>query len=249
MQTIAITGASSGIGRELALNLACKDSRLLISSRSKENLQIVANELENLGAKSEIFAFDVSCEKSSYEWCEYIFRQRVDILILNAGISSGLDESAKKQIQITKVNCLGIANTIFYAVEKMQKQEAIKGKKGHIVLIASIASFIALPNAPSYSASKHYVKALGEALSLAYPDICFTVVCPGFIKTNLTKHIDIKNMMSVEFAAKKIVKAIKQEKALLVFPFYVAFVAKIYNILPLCVKKIFRGFFTKKSRL
>ena len=249
MKNIAITGASSGIGKELALSFASSKVNLFINSRSKESLNLLAKDLKELGAKVSLKAFDVSCEEEALKWCDEIFKQRLDLLILNAGISSGLDESPEKQIQISKVNALGVANIIFHAVKRMQEQELIQGKRGQIVLIASIASFLALPNAPAYSASKHYVKALAEALSIAYPELCFSVICPGFIKTELTKHINIKNMMDVKKAAKKIVRAIEKEKNIYSFPFHTALGAKIYNLLPFCVKKRLKLLFTQRSRL
>lgn len=239
---IAITGASKGLGKHLALNLASQNRHFFLSARDEEALKQSKQDLEKLACSAEFYSFDVGDERMSYEWCERIFKQRLDLLILNAGISSGLDDSAKKQIQVSKVNCLGVANIIFHALEYMQKQELIGGKRGHIVLMASIASFVCLPNAPSYSASKHYLKSLAQSLSMAYPEIKITLICPGFIKTELTKHINNKYinkiMLDVDVAAKKITKAIEKEKRFYAFPFYLFFLAKLYSLLPKCLQKI-----------
>ncbi|KGI55950.1 SDR family NAD(P)-dependent oxidoreductase [Campylobacter sp. MIT 97-5078] len=244
----AITGASSGIGIELALLLAQEKTTLFLNARDETRLKKVQAKAQEFGSKAFVYAFDVCDEKACKAWCEELFKEPLDLLILNAGISSGDDESEQKQIQIAKTNVLGITNLIFYTINAMQKQE-FKGKfKGQIVLVSSIASLLALPNAPTYSASKHFVTALCEALSLAHPEICFTCICPGFIKTNLTKHLKLK-MMEANAASFQILNAIKAKKKKFIFPFHIALIAKLYAFLPFFIKRYFVRFLQKRAKL
>lgn len=235
---IAITGASSGIGKEIALCLASPQMSLYLAGRNIQRLADIKESCTNLGAKVQESAFDVRNESESKQWCENIFKEYVDLLIINAGMALGDDESAKQHIQVAQTNVMGVANIAFYALEKMQQQEKIKGHRGQIVLIASIASLLAMPNAQSYSASKHFVRILGEALNLSYPDITITTICPGFITTPLTAHLSPWiPMMNPKQAAEKILAASAKRKSLYIFPFWLGLGARFYNLLPLCFKR------------
>nr|QGT50276.1 SDR family oxidoreductase [uncultured Helicobacter sp.] len=237
-QRIAITGASSGIGKEIALYLASPQTSLYLTGRDTQRLADIKESCVNQGAKVQENTFDVRNESACQQWCEDIFQERVDLLIINAGMALGEDESANQQIQVAQTNVMGVANIVFYALEKMQQQEKIKGYRGQIVLIASIASLLAMPNAQSYSASKHFVRILGEALNLSYPDITITTICPGFITTPLTAHLaQWIPMMSAKQAARKILAASAKRKWLYIFPFWLGFAARFYNLLPLCIKR------------
>lgn len=247
MQNIAITGASSGLGKALALLFAKEGARLFLNARTKQNLEKLQTQIQNLGASARIFAFDVSDEKACKAWCDELFKQEIDILILNAGMACDDDISEQRQIQVTKTNVLGISNIIFYAITAMKKQELKQGFKGQIVLISSVASLLTLPNAPCYSASKHFVSALSKALSLAEPEICFTLIRPGFIHTKLTQHIKLK-MMPLSKASEKIHKAIKARKNLS-FPWHIVFFARIFSYFPPFLQRLFVPYLNKRARL
>ena len=249
-KSIAITGASRGLGCELALNFAQKGVKFFLNARDESALKALKNELEARDCEVEIAAFDIADENLSKAWCESIFKENLDLLILNASISSGVDESAHKQIEISRINVLGTAAPLFYALEKMSAQALNEsGFKGQIAFISSIATLLALTNAPAYSASKHFSRTLGEALALAYPQICFSMICPGFIKTDLTKHIKNLKMMSVSTAAFKITKAIQAKKRFYAFNFSTFLIAKIYNLCPFFIKKIFVNFLKNRAKL
>lgn len=247
-QRIAITGASSGIGENLALNFAKKGVHFYLNARNLQRLESIKEKLEKMGSSVEICAFDVSDENKMKEWIEHIFQTRLDLLILNAGISSGKEFTAQKELEVAKINALGVANGLFYAFFKMKQQELINQTRGQIVLLSSVASLLSLPNAPAYSASKHFVSSLGEAMALNDENITITTICPGFIKTPLTAHLKLK-MMSVEFAAFKITKAIKAKKRTFIFPLKTAFLAKFYDILPFFAKKKFVSFLKNKTKM
>ncbi|RDU64968.1 short-chain dehydrogenase [Helicobacter didelphidarum] len=253
MKNIAITGANSGIGKQLALDFAkhsCENTTLFLAGRNVERLENVAKEVESYNAVAQISAFDVTNLASCKEWCEEIFASRLDLLIINAGISIGNDESALHHIKVAQTNTMGVANLVFFALEMMKKQD-FKGRfRGHIVLVASVASLLAMPNAPSYSASKNFVRILGEALSLSNSDICITTICPGFIETPLVQHLQGKvPMMNVKVASNKIIKAIQKQKNLSIFPSYFGWLVRFYNILPFVIKRYFLWIFKYFGKL
>ncbi len=251
--SVAITGASSGIGRALALEFAKnhKSITLHIAGRNEARLQESKEQilLCNPTAKVLLQCFDVSSEKAVKQWCENIFQSRVDIVIMNAGVAMGEEQSAAKHSEICKINALGVAFGSFYALESMSRQEVISGKRGQIVLISSIAALLALPNAPSYSASKIFVKTLGESLSVGQSEVCVTTICPGFIRTPLTQFIHpLVPQMSIESAVRKMYKVIIKGRRFYAFPWWLAFGARFYNVLPFWCKRAFvRMFHTMGS--
>lgn len=250
MRHVAITGASGGIGRELALRFAKNGDRLSINSRDKNKLDNLKNELESLTLEVETYAFDVRDLQACKEWLENVFKNRVDILIINAGIGLKDDRSPAAHINLVQTNVLGVANIIFHAMQKMNIQDNKGGYRGQIVLIASIASLLAMPNASSYSASKAFVRTLGEALSIAQDDIAITTIAPGFIRTNLTSHLpSYILMLSLESATDKIMNAIECKKRLSIFPLWLSILARFYNILPFFIKLRLRKVFTKLGSL
>lgn len=255
---VAITGASSGIGRALALEFAKNHRRitLYLAGRNEIRLQESKEQIlsQNPTAKVLLHCFDVSSEKEVKQWCENIFQSRVDIVVMNAGVAMGMEQSVLKHNEICKTNALGVAFGSFYALESMRKQEIVNeifgGKKGQIVLISSIAALLALPNAPSYSASKTFVKALGESLAIAQNEVCVTTICPGFIRTPLTEFIHpLVPQMNVESAVKKMYKAIIKRKRFYAFPWWLAFGARFYNLLPFWLKKAFVRMLCTMGRL
>ena len=251
--SVAITGASSGIGRALALEFAKnhKNITLHLAGRNEARLQESKEQIlsHNPAAQVLLQCFDVSDEEAVKQWCENIFQSRVDMVIMNAGVAMGEEQSAAKHSEICKTNALGVAFGSFYALESMNKQDFVYGSKGQIVLISSIAALLALPNAPSYSASKIFVRALGESISVGQSDVCVTTICPGFIRTPLTQFIHpLVPQMSVESAVKKMYNAIIKGKRFYAFPWWLAFGARFYNILPFWCKRAFvRMFHTMGS--
>ena len=239
--SVAITGASSGIGRALALCFAKEATSLHITGRNIMRLEQTKEAILALNPQAQvhIYCFDVSDKLETKRWCEAIFATRLDVLILNAGVAMGEKESIQKHLQICHTNAMGVAYASFYALESFQKQEKILNSRGQLVFISSIAALLSLPNAPSYSASKQFVKSLAESLSVSQKDVCITTICPGFIKTPLTDYIHPAiPQMSVESAAEKMYRAIKKGKSFVAFPWWLAFGARFYDFLPLSLKRL-----------
>ena len=211
---------------------------MIICGRNKERLYETGAICREKGAEVITYLFDVTDAFAAQEAILDADSQHpIDLLIANAGISGGVlgePEGGAQTRQIFNTNVFGVANCVLPALERMRKR-----KSGQIAVIASIAGYRGLPSAPAYSASKACVKAWGEALRgwLMPENIKVNVVCPGFIKTPLTDKNAFKMpfLMQPEKAARIIAKGIKKNKAIIAFPWPMAFAAWLMSALPACI--------------
>ncbi len=234
-KTILITGATSGLGRALAVLYADKDRHLLLSGRNAERLAEVEKLCREKGATVECKALDITdsdlAKRQITQWDE---KSPIDLVIANAGISGGTGGGGESTVQAEEImytNILGVLNTIHPLIPRM-----IARKKGQIGIISSIASFRAMPGAPAYSTSKAAVRFYGEALRplLARDGVKVSVICPGFIKTPMT---DVNNfkmpfLMTAEKAANIIRRGLDQNRGRIAFPFPMYFIVWLLSILP-----------------
>jgi NADP-dependent 3-hydroxy acid dehydrogenase YdfG len=165
MRTAVITGASSGIGRALALRYARDGARLGVLGRDRARLNHVAADCRQLGADVREGVVDVRDRQEMQAWVEdYDAAWPVDVLIANAGIMAGSPadgevESAEDSRAIIETNVIGVLNSIHPLLPRM-----ISRGRGQIGIISSLAGFIPLSDAPSYCASKAAVLSYGLAL-------------------------------------------------------------------------------------
>lgn len=186
---IWITGASSGIGKSLAIELSRQNTKLILSSRNKIALDAVKSLCDN---KEEIFILPLDLEN------EMDFDLKVkqglahfghlDMLINNGGISqrSYATETSievdKKLMAVNYIGTVGLTKTVLpYFVTQ---------KRGHIVVVTSIVGKIGTPLRSSYAATKHALHGFFDSLRAeVYKDnIKITLVCPGFVNTNVSKN-------------------------------------------------------------
>ena len=223
---IWITGASSGIGEALAYSMAFKGAKLILSARRIEALENVkANCKKNGNSAVKILPLDVSDEDSlasSSVEAKSLFGG-IDILINNAGISQrGLAKDILMEVErrVFEVNYFGTV-----ALTKLVLADMIERKTGHIVVVSSTAGMVSTPLRSSYAASKHALHGHFNALRSEVHDdnIKVTIVCPGFINTEITKKAlksdgsELNEMgeaqkkgMDVNEFTKKMVRAIEQ---------------------------------------
>lgn len=220
-KTILITGASSGIGKGLAIIYAAPDITLLLMGRNEERLREVESLCLQKGATVESSVLCVTSrsafEEKILEWDD---RFRIDLLIANAGISGGDDDDSRSDVrfrEIMDINLAGTFNTVNPLIPRM-----IARKSGHIVLMSSMAGYRGIPNAPAYSVSKVAVRAYGDSLRplLKREGITVSTIFPGFVKTPLT---DVNNfsmpfLMDVDRAAEIIKCGLDAKKASIAFP-------------------------------
>ncbi|MBM5782047.1 MAG: SDR family NAD(P)-dependent oxidoreductase [Pelagibacterales bacterium] len=223
-QNIVITGASSGIGKALAIAYSKQAVNLFLGARNLDKLQEVKQICQELNSQINVFCskIDVKDEQKMLNWISEIEQKfQIDLVIANAGISAGTasgTESSQQIKEIFAVNVDGVLNTINPTILKMKER-----KKGQIAIISSLAGFRGLPSSPAYSASKAAVRVYGEALrgNLASFGIEVSVICPGYIKTPMTdvNEFPMPFLMKPEICAKKIINGLRKNKSRISFPF------------------------------
>lgn len=237
-KSIFITGASSGIGRAIAIQFAGPKITLHLCGRNKERLEQTAKNCEEKGATVHLFLFDATNKEASHKAVlEADTLCPIDLIIANAGVSGGVlgkEDSIESMRQIFDTNIYGVINTVLPLIEIFKKRN-----KGQITLMSSIAGFRGLMNCPAYSASKNFVKAWGEALrgALKENNIKVNVICPGFVKTPLTDQNLFKMpfLMQPEKAAQIIKKGILKNKGIIAFPKIMHFSIALLTALPRCL--------------
>ena len=185
-KVIAITGASSGIGRATALKLAAGGAKLVLGARREDGLLAVAGEIDDAGGTAVVRALDVRDPASVRNFVEHgldVFG-RLDVLVNNAGIGpiSLLDDLEVKDWEaMVDVNLKGALHALAAVLPVFRRQES-----GHLVNVVSVAGMAGVsPRMAVYAATKNAVRTLGEGLRVeAGPNLRVTNVSPGFVRTN-----------------------------------------------------------------
>lgn len=233
-RVVVITGAASGIGRQLSLLLAAEGGRIGAIDRQVEGLETLRAQLD--GRALATIQADVTDRAGLEHAVAQIERQLgpTDILIANAGIgfeTSALSFDAGDINAQIRVNLEGVVNSINAVVGGMCKR-----RQGQLVAISSLASYRGLPRMAGYCASKAGVNSLMEAIrvELAPLGIACTTICPGWIRTALTANAKLPTlkMMDVETAARRILWAIRHRKTFYAFPAGNAWQVRLLRYLP-----------------
>lgn len=235
-KNILITGASSGIGRELAMQLAKQGNRLFLVSRRTALLEGLANTMPNHSLGHKFFSCDVT---QSDQWAavhEYFFEQaiRPDVLILNAGIGGGFNAAQINMVDMRRqveVNFWGVVQPLSLFLPEM-----IKHREGLVAVMGSLAGYRGLPNSAPYSISKAALAILVECLriDLYKSGIHFTLISPGFVKTPMTdlNRFPMPFLMPVEKAARIIIRGLEKKKTEIHFPYRLSLLVKAAQWLP-----------------
>ncbi len=189
-----ITGASTGIGYELAKLFAKDKHNLILVSRNKIKLESVKNELEKYNIDIKILALDLLKSediKNIFNYVE-INKLNIDILVNNAGIGTFGDFNDiewKKDEELIDINIKALTQLTKYFLPKI-----LECKNGGILNVASTAAFCSGPRMAAYYASKAYVLNLTEAIYEEYKDngIKISCLCPGPVKTSFQGKAGIK---------------------------------------------------------
>jgi hypothetical protein len=180
MATALITGASNGIGLELARRLAADGTDLILVARSVDKLQSIADELSGLhGIKAGVIGQDLGYEGAAEELMQKLGDQRVDMLINNAGFGefgTFIDADIKRLNQMVQLNVAALTSLAHAMGRRMVAQGS-----GQILNVASIAGFMPGPGAAVYYATKAYVLSFSDALNyeLKSHNVQVTTLCPG----------------------------------------------------------------------
>ncbi len=235
-KVILITGASSGIGYNLALQLAKEKCSLALLARRKDVLDNLAGSLRKSGCKASAFECDVTDLSSVNKAFSQVKKEfgRIDIAVLNAGVSGR--SSVKKfdagsAAETINVNVNGIINCFNEILPYFLNE-----RKGMIVGISSLADGRGFPKSGVYCASKAAASIFLESMraELKAFGIKVITVKPGFVKTPMTDKNDFKMpfLMSPEKAVKIIISGIKKEKRIIQFPLFTVLGSKLLKYMP-----------------
>lgn len=240
---IAITGASSGLGRALAIVYADPGVTLHLSARDAGRLAAVAATCRSLGAGVTETLADVSDRQAMESWIESLTGglSQIDLVIANAGISagpgSGNTETPDQVQAIFATDVAGVFNTVLPAIAVMAKQPVgPNGDRGRIAIIGSIAGLIALPTTPAYSAAKAALDfwTRASAPNLAREGIALTLVRPGFIRTRMTagNPYRMPGLMDADQAGARIRAGLAAGRACITFPYWFGLAARFGDLMP-----------------
>lgn len=235
-----ITGASSGLGRELALQMARDGWSVAVSARSAEKLDSLVTEAEGVRGRVVAFPLDVTDADAVGRTVERIESELgpLDQVILNAGTHQPTPVHEFKASDFRKLVDLNLMGTIHCLEVLIARFRARRA--GRIAVVASVAGYTGLPQASAYGMTKAGLINLCEALRVELkPDnITVQVVNPGFVRTPLTDRNDFPMpfLMEVEDAARALYKGLSRGSFEITFPRRFTYMVKLLRILPYPLK-------------
>ena len=235
--TILITGASSGIGRALALQLAGPGRKIILWGRDAARLQTAANACEAKGAETEIERLDfMDVEAMIVRLAALDARLPLDLAIFNAGIGGSVppEHAAEDPVRARAMAEVNFTAPVTGA-SLIAGHMAERGS-GHIVLVGSVAGAYPLPMAPAYAGAKAGLAQFADALSLRMKKygVAVTLVLPGFVDTPMSQGLKEPRpfLISADRAAAIIARKIAQGASRVVLPWQFALIMTVSKILP-----------------
>ena len=224
---VLITGASSGIGKEAAIEFAKLGANIVLVARRKEKLEKVSNKLKEFHISTLICQCDISKKDQVKEMSKIVLEKfdSIDILVNNAGfaIYGAVSDLTIDEIESQmKTNYFGMIYCIKNFLPSM-----LKKKSGHIVNVASVAASFGLPGIASYCASKFAMLGFSEGLKHELKDtgVGITVVSPIMVRTDFFDHPSFEKMpkyspisLSSKTVAKTILKAANSPRLEIIVP-------------------------------
>ena len=188
-KTVLITGASSGIGEELAWQLGQAGAHLTLTARRTELLDALAQRIAATGAPRPLV---VPCDVTRDGDVERAVAEttsrwgRLDVVIANAGfgiVGAFRDLSVSDYRRQLETNVFGVLRTIYAALPDIERA------RGNVVIIGSVAGWVASPNGSPYAMSKFAVRALADAVTpeLALTGVTVTLISPGFVASDIRR--------------------------------------------------------------
>lgn len=238
-KTVLITGASSGIGKGLALEIAARGGRLALLARREEVLSEIVDEIKAQSGTAIAIVADVRDSKAVRAAADRCRAELgpIDVMIANAGI--GTTEPASRldpeQVaQVIDINVLGAVNSVAAVIPEM-----VERGSGQLVAISSLAAYRGVAKSAAYCASKAALSSFFESLriDLRHTGVTVTIIHPGFIKTPLTagRAAKMPYLMELDDAVKKIVTAIEKGKKSYAFPWQLATIVRAGMIMPIAM--------------
>ncbi len=235
-QVALITGAGSGLGRELVLQLADEGTAIAAVDRLADGLVSLEAEIAKRNQRIAWAVADVTDCAGLRDQTAALEQKLgpIDLLIANAGVgheTSALNLRAEDVAAVIQVNLIGVANSIAAVLPGM-----LERRRGHIAAISSLASFRGLPRMLAYCASKSGVNALLDGLRMEVKPygIAVTTICPGWIRTPMTAQIKepMPGLMDAGRAARRILDALRRRLPFFAFPRSLAWRLRLLRFLP-----------------
>lgn len=230
-----VTGASSGIGRDIAKELAKRNIDLILVARDLDKLNEVKEQIQNVSVK--VIQKDLIFEQNCKDLYEQVKEEKIDILINNAGFGvfgEFTESSLDKELNMIKTNLVAM-----HVLTKLFLQDMKKGNRGYILNVASIAGYMPGPLMASYYSTKAYVvrltQAIKEELRREKSNVKVGVLCPGPVDTNFNNVANVKfkaKSQSSEYVARYTVDKIMKNKFYIVPGFQIKAVRFFSKIIP-----------------
>jgi short-subunit dehydrogenase len=243
LKNIVITGASSGIGAALTRLYARPGVTLGLIGRDPVRLAAVAAEARAVGAATQEGLVDLRDRLALGAFLTgFDAEHPIDLLIANAGVldgrrADGTLEDVDVARRVIEINLLGAIDTLHAVLPGMRQR-----RRGHIVLVSSLAALSPLPDAPAYSASKAGLLSYGQALlaAVAPENVRVSVVCPGYVESAMTEiHIgNHPHKIGAPAAARLIDSGISRNKPIIGFPRHLYLLSLISPLFPEFVTRL-----------
>lgn len=217
-----ITGASSGIGKDMAIYLSSLGHEVILVSRDDEALKKVQ---KNIKGKSRVIVMDLNDKNNCIKLHKMVEKDNIDILINNAGFGTFgefIDTSLDKELDMINVNI-----TAVHILTKLFLKDFVKRDSGYILNVSSSAAFQPGPLMATYYSTKAYVlrltTALYEELRKIKSNVHVSVLCPGPVKTNFNNVANVKfeiKSTTSEYVAKYAIDKMFKNKLIIIPTFY-----------------------------
>ncbi len=216
---VLITGATSGIGRELAIKFGEAGFKLVITGRREQELEALSTHLfDEYGTES----IPIKGDLSTIEDVDILLKEtdhlNIGIAVLNAGFGTSgkfINADLKQEMNMLDLNCKAVLIMAHHFANKMKSQS----KKGAIVFLSSMVAFQGVPNAANYAATKAYVQSLSEALAIELKEegIDVLAAAPGPVESGFSARANMKMNMSLkpEDVGVPIIEAIGRKTSIL----------------------------------
>jgi short-subunit dehydrogenase len=231
-----ITGAGSGLGRELARQLAGQGTAIAAIDRVPDGLVTLAEELGQASQRMAWACADVTEADALRSQTAKLEQQLgpIDLLIASAGVgieTPATDLQPEQVATVIQTNLIGVAHSIAAVLPGMMER-----RRGHIAAISSVASLRGVPRLLAYCASKAGVNAFLEGLRVEVRPygIAVTTICPGWVRTPMTAVIKtrLEGILEVDEAARRILAALRRRVPFFAFPRPIAWRLRLLRLLP-----------------
>jgi len=235
-KVVLIVGASSGMGRVVALKLAAAGAKLAVTARRKDKLEDLAAEITAKGGECLALAADALDERAAERVVASVVDRfgRIDVALLNAGGAPAIDMRTMNAAEVTsymRSNYDVTVNCLFPVLEQMKAQ-----RNGFVAHTNSLAGFLGVPLQGPYSAAKGAVRLLMDTCRVEFAGygIKFISIYPGFVATEKTRGDGMPAPLEIseEKAANHILYALRREKADYLFPMVMRWLIRLARVLP-----------------